>query len=94
MEIPRASLYVVSNAAEDAGPFGIIAYISKSCEFRNVPFSDEYWFLKAFSDNVDLNGNEYELDINQSYTILLIPRHGTRLCSKQVIQVLSVPVSS
>lgn len=65
-KFPEHHCMLCQNAAEDAGPFGIIAYISKSCEFRNVPFSDEYWFLKAFSDNVDLNGNEYELDINQS----------------------------
>ena len=43
-KFPEHHCMLCQNAAEDAGPFGIIAYISKSCEFRNVPFSDEYWF--------------------------------------------------
>lgn len=45
------------NTNGDLGPFGIIAHIGKSSTFRNVPFESEFWFLKAFSDSANLNGN-------------------------------------
>ncbi|CAI5759305.1 unnamed protein product [Candida verbasci] len=57
-KFPEPHCMLCQNAAEDAGPFGIIIYISKSSEFRNVPFDNEYWFTKAFSDNVDLDVND------------------------------------
>ena len=43
-KFPDSHCMLCQNAAQDAGPFGIITYISKSSEFRNVPFDDEYWF--------------------------------------------------
>ncbi|KAG7662739.1 uncharacterized protein J8A68_003727 [[Candida] subhashii] len=57
---PEAHCMLCQNAAEGAGPFGLITYVSKTSEFRNVPFDDEYWFLKAFSDGVDLDSSEYD----------------------------------
>lgn len=65
-KFPDSHCMLCQNAAQDAGPFGIITYISKSSEFRNVPFDDEYWFLKAFSDNVDLDSGESDMDCGQS----------------------------
>lgn len=61
-KFPESHCMLCQNAAQDAGPFGIITYISKSSEFRNVPFDDEYWFLKSFSDNVDLNTNASDVE--------------------------------
>ncbi|RCK59564.1 E3 ubiquitin-protein ligase ubr1 [Candida viswanathii] len=61
-KFPESHCMLCQNAAQDAGPFGIITYISKSSEFRNIPFDDEYWFLKAFSDNVDLNSHENDVE--------------------------------
>lgn len=54
---PEPHCILCQDTAESAGPFGIITYISKASEFREVPFDDEYWFLKAFSDKTNLNGN-------------------------------------
>ncbi|KAL6451746.1 ubr1 E3 ubiquitin-protein ligase ubr1 [Candida maltosa Xu316] len=58
-KFPENHCMLCQNAADDGGPFGIITYISRSSEFRTVPFDDQYWFLKSFSDNVDLNTSEY-----------------------------------
>lgn len=55
---PDPHCILCQDTAEDAGPFGIISYISKSSEFRDLPFDDEYWFLKSFSDSSSLNGSE------------------------------------
>lgn len=55
---PEPHCILCQNALEDAGPFGIVAHISKSSEFRSVPFDDNYWFFKAFSDGENLNENE------------------------------------
>lgn len=57
-KFPEAHCILCQNASEDAGPFGIITYIFKSSEFRNIPFDDEYWFLKAFSDCGSLDREE------------------------------------
>lgn len=55
-KFPEPHCILCQNASEDAGPFGIITYISKSSEFRSVPFDDQYWFMKAFSDSANLDG--------------------------------------
>lgn len=52
---PDNHCIVCQDTAKEAGPFGLLTHISKSSEFRNVPFQNEYWFLKAFSDNANLN---------------------------------------
>ncbi|KAI3402715.2 hypothetical protein KGF56_004389 [Candida oxycetoniae] len=52
---PEEHCILCKNATETAGPFGIIAHIGRSSTFRNVPFDNDYWFLKAFSDSVNLN---------------------------------------
>lgn len=52
---PGAHCILCQDTAEDAGPFGLVVHISRSSEFRDVPFDDKYWFLKAFSDSCDLN---------------------------------------
>ena len=61
-KFPEPRCLLCQNASEDAGPFGIITYISKSSEFRDVPFDDKYWFLKSFSDSQNLDDDENELD--------------------------------
>lgn len=53
--IPDTHCIVCQDTAKDAGPFGLLSHISKSSEFRKVPFQDQYWFLKAFSDNSNSN---------------------------------------
>lgn len=55
-KFPDHHCILCQNVSDDAGPFGIISYIAKSSEFRNIPFDDEYWLLKAFSDPEDLDG--------------------------------------
>ncbi|CAK7894091.1 hypothetical protein CAAN1_02S01794 [[Candida] anglica] len=57
-KFPESHCLLCQNAAEDAGPFGIITHVSKSSEFRVVPFDDQYWFLKSFSDGVSLDVDE------------------------------------
>lgn len=52
---PDSHCIVCQDTAKEAGPFGLLTHISKSSEFRNVPFQNQYWFLKAFSDNANLN---------------------------------------
>lgn len=61
-KFPEPRCLLCQNASEDAGPFGIITYISKSSEFRNVPFDNNYWFLKSFSDSANLDENENDYD--------------------------------
>lgn len=63
-KFPDAHCILCQNASEDPGPFGIIAYVSKSSEFRSIPFDDRYWFLKSFSDGVNLDheGDEDSVD--------------------------------
>lgn len=56
-KFPDAHCILCQDTAQDAGPFGIISFISRSSEFRDVPFDDPYWFLKAYSDNCNLNDN-------------------------------------
>lgn len=57
---PEAHCLLCQNTSEDVGPFGIISYVSKSSEFRSVPFDDKYWFLRAFSDPSNLDEDETE----------------------------------
>ncbi|OBA22230.1 hypothetical protein METBIDRAFT_39490 [Metschnikowia bicuspidata var. bicuspidata NRRL YB-4993] len=57
-KFPEPHCILCQDTADDAGPFGIISYVSKSAEFRQVPFNDQFWFLKAFSDLTNLNGSE------------------------------------
>lgn len=52
---PDSHCIVCQDTAKDAGPFGLLSHISKSSEFRKVPFQNQYWFLRAFSDNTNLN---------------------------------------
>lgn len=52
---PDTHCIVCQDTAKEAGPFGLLSHISKSSEFRKVPFQNQYWFLKAFSDNSNLN---------------------------------------
>lgn len=59
-KFPEPHCILCQDTAEDAGPFGIITYISKSSEFRDVPFDDQYWFLKSFSDSSNLNESQDE----------------------------------
>lgn len=61
---PEPHCLLCQNTSEDAGPFGIITHVSKSSEFRTVPFSDKYWFLKAFSDSSNLDEDDYEKNSN------------------------------
>lgn len=57
-KFPEAHCILCQNASEESGPFGIITYISKSSEFRDIPFDDKYWFLKSFSDPSNLDKSE------------------------------------
>lgn len=57
---PEAHCMLCQNTSDDVGPFGIISYVSKSSEFRTVPFDDKYWFLRAFSDSSNLDEDENE----------------------------------
>lgn len=59
-KFPDPHCILCQDAAQDAGPFGIITYISKTSEFRDVPFDDPYWFLKSFSDGSNLNESPNE----------------------------------
>lgn len=68
-KFPEAHCILCQDKAESAGPFGIISYVSKSSSFRQVPFEDEYWILKAYSDNVNLN---------QSTDDTVIPQHHSK----------------
>lgn len=52
---PDTHCIVCQDTAKEVGPFGLLSHISKSSEFRKVPFQNQYWFLKAFSDNSNLN---------------------------------------
>lgn len=54
-QFPETHCIVCQDTAQEAGPFGLLTHISKSSEFRKVPFNNQYWFLKAFSDNSSLN---------------------------------------
>ncbi|KAI5965756.1 uncharacterized protein KGF55_001119 [Candida pseudojiufengensis] len=62
-KFPDAHCILCQNVGEELGPFGIIAYINQSTTFRKVPFNDDYWFLKSFSDAANLNSgfsSDYE----------------------------------
>lgn len=63
---PEPHCILCQNATDDAGPFGIITYISRSCEFRKVPFDDPYWFMSAYSDSANLDDPE-PLNVPTSY---------------------------
>lgn len=65
---PESHCILCQDTAEDAGPFGIITYISKSSEFRNVPFDDKYWFLRAFSDKSNLNEEHEDGSVPEHYS--------------------------
>lgn len=67
-KFPEPHCLLCQNAAEDAGPFGIITNISKSSEFRTVPFGDDYWFLKAFSGDSNLDVEENDNLEGEQYT--------------------------
>lgn len=61
-QFPEQHCLYCQNALDNAGPFGIISYVSKSSEFRKVPFDNPFWFLKAFSDNHNLDNDETKSD--------------------------------
>ncbi|EGV63447.1 hypothetical protein CANTEDRAFT_123730 [Yamadazyma tenuis ATCC 10573] len=61
---PEPHCILCQDTAQNSGAFGIISYVSKSSEFRSVPFDDKYWFLKAFSDGCNLNEDETEVNEN------------------------------
>ncbi|KAK6464221.1 ubiquitin-protein ligase [Scheffersomyces coipomensis] len=54
---PEPHCLLCQNAAEES-PFGIMTYVTKSSEFRTVPFDDKYWFVKSFSDGANLDKYE------------------------------------
>lgn len=66
-KFPTPHCILCQNASEESGPFGIIAHISKSSEFRNVPFDDDYWFMKSFSDESSLDKGEEDTN-NEHHT--------------------------
>lgn len=45
-------------AACEKDLFGVVAYVTQSSEFRNVPFDDPYWTAKAFCGPLDLSSGE------------------------------------
>lgn len=57
---PEPHCILCQNAAENAGPFGIITYLSRSSESRTVPFDDPYWFMHAFLDGPNLTGDRLD----------------------------------
>lgn len=57
-QFPENHCILCQNTSNNVGPFGIISHMSKSSIFRSVPFDDKYWFLKAFSDNANLDVDE------------------------------------
>lgn len=61
---PENHCMLCQNTSQNNGPFGIIAHVSKSSEFRTVPFDNKYWFLKAFSDTANLDVDESEKNEN------------------------------
>ncbi|MCH0628783.1 hypothetical protein JNB11_02210 [Kocuria palustris] len=63
---PEPHCILCQNTNEDAGPFGVITYISRSCEFRKVPFDDPFWFMSAYSDSANLDDPE-PLNVPTSY---------------------------
>lgn len=67
-KFPDPHCILCQDTAQDAGPFGIISFISKSSEFRDVPFDDPYWFLKSFSDNSNLNDSANEPSIPENHS--------------------------
>lgn len=67
-KFPEAHCILCQDTAQDAGPFGIISYISKSSEFREVPFDDKYWFLKSFSDRSNLNESDEDATIPEHFS--------------------------
>lgn len=67
-KFPDPHCILCQDTAEDAGPFGIITYISKSSEFRDVPFDDKYWFLRSFSDKSNLNEEQDKGTIPEHYS--------------------------
>lgn len=67
-KFPEAHCILCQDTADEAGPFGIITYISKSSEFREVPFDDKYWFLKSFSDRSNLNESDEDATIPEHYS--------------------------
>lgn len=67
-KFPEAHCILCQDTAEEAGPFVIITYISKSSEFREVPFDDKYWFIKSFSDRSNLNESDEDATIPEHYS--------------------------
>lgn len=67
-KFPDPHCILCQDTAQDAGPFGIITYISKSSEFRDVSFDDPYWFLKSFSDSCNLNESQNEASIPEHHS--------------------------
>lgn len=65
---PDAHCILCQDTVTDAGPFGIISYISKSSVFWEVPFNDRYWFLKSFSDPTCLDASVDEALLYENYT--------------------------
>lgn len=48
--------------------FGTVCCISSSPEFRHVPFDDSYWFMKAFSDNENLDHENLDFQYDDRYS--------------------------
>lgn len=67
-KFPEPHCILCQDTSESAGPFGIITYVSKSAEFRQVPFDDQYWFLKAFSDRTNLSDTNNSGYIPEHYS--------------------------
>lgn len=67
-QFPNAHCILCQDTAEDAGPFGIVAHIFKSTEFRSVPFDDDYWFVQSFSDSPNLNFSSARKDNPDNYS--------------------------
>ncbi|PSK38766.1 hypothetical protein C7M61_002705 [Candidozyma pseudohaemuli] len=57
-KFPTSHCILCQDTAKDAGPFGLIVHVSRSSEFREIPFEDDYWLMKAFSGNANLDRDE------------------------------------
>lgn len=51
---PEPRCILCQDSAAEAGPFGIIAHISKFSAFREISTDDDYWFFESFSGPSDL----------------------------------------
>ncbi|EDK46045.1 hypothetical protein LELG_04225 [Lodderomyces elongisporus NRRL YB-4239] len=53
---------------ENEALYGMVANIAQAATFRNVPFEDDYWFLRAFSSAANLNLREDQLSQDSKTT--------------------------